>query len=372
VVGQVALAMIVLVTAALFVRSLQIAIHVDPGFEANRVLIAAIDLRDLKTTPVSRETIFATVSRRIALLPGVQSVSLADSLPLGSTQRTADISSGLARLPTVASARVDRAYLRTMGIPLVRGNDFSVQDESAAIVNEALAVQMWPSQDPVGQPIRVKGESAMRKVVGLVRTAKYWSLDETPRPFIYLLSNRSDETMLFLVTRTAGPANRFPELVRRSLQQFDADLPPGKITTANEALSDWLAPTREAAQLLSILGLMALGLATVGLYGLMAQLITQRTPEIAVRMALGAGRWNVIAMVLRQTMIFLGAGITLGTAGALATSRLIQSLVIRVSSADQSAFTAAAALVILIGAMAVVVPAYRAGKLNPTTVLRSD
>jgi len=370
-VGQVALSVLALVVAGLFVRSVQKAQTVDLGFEPGRVLTAKIDLRDRQFPPQRRAEFYRQLSERIADLPGVEKVSLADTFPLGNT-RTQIVTAGDLAPMEIASSTVDADYFETMGIRLVRGRDFLPQERNAIIVNEAMAKRFWPNQDAIGKTILQRRGGPRQVVVGIARDGKYWSLGDAAKPFLYRPFDSIDALNLYLLVRTTPPPAAMIARVREAIQKVDPVLPGSSVRTANDQIQNWLEPAKEGARLLSILGTLALALALTGVYGLLAQLVAQRTPEIAIRVALGASRRSVIGMVFRQSGLLLAAGVALGIAGATATTRLFASLISGVGATDVVTLVAVAAVMMVAGIAATVIPAYRAVRIQPAQVLRAE
>jgi predicted permease len=375
-VGQVALSVLALVVAGLFVRSVQKAQTVDLGFEPGRVLTAKIDLRDRQFPPQRRAEFYRQVSERVGDLPGVEKVSLSDTFPLGNTRTQIVTARELAPME-IASSTVDADYFETMGIRLVRGRNFLAHERNTVIVNEAMARRFWPNQDTIGKTILLRRGGPQQAVVGIAKDGKYWSLGDAAQPFLYLPFDRAslagvNALNLYLLVRTAPPPEAMIARVREAIQKLDPDLPGSSVRTANGQIQNWLEPARAGARLLSILGTMALALALTGVYGLLAQLVAQRTPEIAIRVALGASRRSVVAMVFRQSGLLLAAGVALGIAGAAVTTRLSASLISGVGAMDVVTLAAVAAVMILTGIAATLVPAYRAVRIQPAQVLRAE
>jgi len=370
-VGQVALSVLALMIAGLFVRSMQKAQTVDLGFEPGRVLTAKIDLRDRQLTPVRRAELYRQLSERIAELPGVQKISLSDTFPLGN-QRTQIVTAGELPPMEIASSSVDADYFGTMGIHLVRGRDFLPRERNCVIVNEAMARRFWANEDAIGKTILLRHGGPRQTVVGIARDGKYWSLGDAAMPFVYLPFDRVDGPNLYLLARTVPPPTAMITRVREAIQKVDGDLPLSSVRTANDQIQAWLEPAREGARLLSILGTLALALALTGVYGLLAQLVAQRTPEIAIRVALGASRRSVIGLVFRQSGLLVAAGVTLGIGGAAATTRLFASLISGVATTDLVTLAAVSVVMIVTGIVATLVPAYRAVGIEPAQVLRAE
>lgn len=367
IVVQVASSVLVLATAGVFVRTFQKAQSADTGFDTKHLLTADLDLRAAKYLPAQIAGFYGQVRSRLGDLPGVVSVSFADILPLGNTRVVTVPAQG-----EVATATVDSNYLRTIGIQLLRGREPQPEEQNVAIVNAAFARRLWPGQDPIGKSIRLGADPAPRQVIGLTATGKYWSLTEPERPFVYQISNRFGAPSMSLAIRTQGPPGNLVAGITEAIHRLDPQLPAMRVQTEGERLRISLEPERAAAVLLSILGLAALGLAITGLYALLAQFVAQRSPEIAVRMALGASRAAVIAMLLRQSALLIFLGTSAGIAAATAIARLLASLSGQVNPLDGTTVIGVAALLAAVGAAATLVPAYRAVSIDPVNALRAE
>jgi ABC-type antimicrobial peptide transport system permease subunit len=240
-----------------------------------------------------------------------------------------------------------------MGIPFLRGRAPERDEPSLAVVNQALADRQ-PQDELLG-----------RQVVGVVPNSPQWSLTESPRPFLYQIATQFDEPIAALAIRTKGPAADFASQVSETIQRLNPDLPPIAAQTGAQRLRLWLEPQRAAALLLGTLSLAALALAITGLYALLAQVLVQRTPEIAVRVALGASRRRVLALLLRQSAIPVAAGTAAGMAASAALARLVGEL-------DAPTLLAIVALIATVSAAATAIPAYRALRIDPASALRSE
>jgi predicted permease len=360
IVAQVAASVVVLATAGLFIQSFLRGQGTDPGFDAFHLLTVDIDLREMKYPKPRAARFYDRLQSRIAEIPGVISASFADVLPFGNEDVVNIPNAG-----DVATATVDSRYFATMGIPLLRGRLPQPGDHDVALVNDAFARRFWPNQDPIGQSIR------HRQIVGVTATGKYWSLQEPPRPFLYQIATEFAVPQLCLAIRTQASPLTIAARVRQEVQSLDDDLPMMSIRTGEDRISAWLEPQRAAAVLLTLLGLAALGLATTGLYALLAQTVSQRTPEIAVRVALGAGRRTIVGMLLRQTAVLIVAGTTAGIAAAAAVARLLATLAGQVNPLDAITLAAVAMLLAVIGLAATIIPASRALRIDPVVSLRS-
>lgn len=365
--GQVAASVLVLATAGGFIRSFQKAQHADPGFNTANLLMVDLNLRHSKDPRTPPNEIFSQLRSRVGELPGVVSASLANVLPLGNTRVVSIPDQG-----EIATATVDAGYFLTMGIPLLRGREPHSGDRNAVIVNETLATRLWPGQDAIGKFIRLEGQQPPQQVIGITTTGRYWSLSEPSRPFLYRIASEPVEPRASLVIRTHAAPQSLAVVVAHEIRQLDQSLSSGPVQTAAERLDHWLEPQRSGAVLLSILGLTALGLAITGLYALLAQLVTQRTADIAVRVTLGASRVTVAWMLLRHSARLLVAGAAVGISVAFAVARLLASLAGEVSPLDGVTMIGVAALLTIVGAAATLAPAYRAMRIDPVIALRAE
>jgi hypothetical protein len=355
------------VIAGIFVRSFQKALDVDPGLDVPHVLTVDLDLREMRYPPGQNAAIFAQVRDGVAGLPGLASASLTDIFPL-SGERSVNVPP----LGNVAAATVDANYFRAMGIPLLRGREPRTGERNVAVVNEALSRRLWPGEDPIGKPIRVRGSGPIYQVIGMTATGKYWSLTEPPRPFLYQIGGEISDRSACLVIRTLGPSGDAVRRVAQAIQSLNADLPVLPVRTAGDRLRVWLEPQRSGALLLSVLGLAALVLAITGLYALLAQMVAQRTAEIAVRVVLGATRASVLGLLLRRSALLIFAGTALGIAASLVATRVLASAGGPLGTPDAVTLAAVAGLLAAVGAAATIAPAYRALRIAPADALRTE
>jgi predicted permease len=367
IVAQVAASVLVLATAGIFIRNFQKSQQRDPGFDAAHLLTVDLNLGDLQFSRDQAREFYLQAKSRVSGLAGVDAASLADVLPLGNQRAVA-----VPQLGDVATATVDPAYFRTMGIPLLRGREPRPEESSVAIVNQALAARLWPGQDPIGKSLRVGRAQSQQQVIGVTATGKYWTLTEPPRPFLYQFSAQFDRPFAGLEIRTRGPSGNLAAQVSQEIQRLNPDLPVIAAETGQERLRIWLEPQRAAALLLGVLGLAALALAITGLYALLAQLLVERTPEIAVRVALGASRRAVLVLLLRQSAIVIAAGTAAGIAASAVVARLLAAVGGPLGSLDPPALFAIVVLLATVGAAATALPAYRALHIDPASALRSE
>lgn len=378
VVAQVALSVVALVAGGLFVRSLQRANEIDPGFDVDHLAIVAVNPGQGGYDTARTEQFYRTVHDRIATVAGVQSTTWATQAPLtGGFFRTIiregeDAESKAGRnlaLVTVSSP----GYFQTLGIPLGRGRDFTDADREGsvrvAIVNQTLADRLWPNEDAIGKRFRFYTDSFFHQVVGVAKTVKYTTLGEDPQTAIYIpLEQNPGDTMVLFVK--AGEPGAALGTAQREIRALDQQVPLTNPFTMREILTQSLWPARMAAILLGVMGALALALASVGLYGVLAYSVAQRTHEIGVRMALGANRSHVLTMVLRQAMTLVVIGLAIGVAGALAVSRSVSRLLFGLGAMDPATFGGVALLLLAVALLASYLPAWRASRLDPLAALR--
>jgi putative ABC transport system permease protein len=266
-----------------------------------------------------------------------------------------------------------------MGIRLLRGRGTLDTDVESAphvcVISETMAKRYWPNEDPIGKrykPGAPGGKAPWFTVVGVVADVRHWGLNKPPQPEGFLPYQQDAQTDMYLVIRTSGDPKAVAAEARAAVYAVDPNQPVGRVETMNQVVNESLAPQRLSAALLGSYGALALGLALVGVYGVMACAVTERTREIGVRMALGAQPGGVQAMVLRQAMLLVIAGLVLGIAGALALTRVLGSTLYGVRATDPATFASAAAAVLAVGAAAAWFPARRAAALAPSLALRHE
>ncbi len=379
VVAQVALSLVLLVSAGLFLRALGRAEAVDPGFSLRRGLVASLDLLPAGYDAAKGTALFRDLLARVRLVPGVEGATMTSAFPLGlgSSSDFGARVDGYAPAPgeemTVYFDRVGSDYLRTMGIRLVAGRGISDTDAAGrpdvGIVNQTMARRYWAGPSAVGGRIRVGGRAI--EVIGVAADGKYGTLTEPPRNQLYLPVLQWYRPDTLLVVRTAAPQAALSG-VRAAVHELDPNLPLFDAETVEDLLDASLFLQRMAASLLGGFGLLALLLATIGLYGVIAAAVAQRTPEIGMRMALGATRRDIVALVLTQGLLVTALGLALGLAGAVATTRLFASQLAGVSATDAGSFTATSVLLALVAAGASYLPARRAASIDPLAALRQE
>ena len=378
--GQVALSFLLLMMAALCLRSIQRAYEIDPGFETRRLAIFMTNPGQAGFTAAQRQAFYRDTRTRVAALPGVESVSWASNMPLFARPVGGLVVEGRTagrpddRSTTTIVNTVERGYFETAGVALSAGRVFNEIDVPTslpvAIVNEKLARDYWPGGDAVGKRLQAPGERRFRTIVGVARTAHYTAWGEAPQRAVYVPLDQNDSTSMILYVRTIGEPGPLVSSVGREIASVGPQVLVSGVRTAEQVIAGALFQARIGVWLLSVFGLLALGLAGIGLYGLLAYAVHQRRREIGVRMALGASRWSVLRLILRQGLTLVLAGVSIGFAGAWLVGRLLNRMLYGVSPADPASLAASVAVLGLVALVACYLPARRASRLDPLVVIR--
>jgi putative ABC transport system permease protein len=382
VVGQVALSLVALVGAGLFVRSLGNTQRIDPGFESKNLLVMAFDVGGQGYDQARGETFYREVVERVKALPGVRSVSLAANLPIagGGFSRTVfpeghEASNGTTGT-FVACDTIAPGYLDTLDIKLHKGRDLTEADKMGAplavLVNETMAKKFWPGEDAIGRRFKFYGDTEFRNIAGVVADTKLFTLGEDPQPKAYVPLGQYFEPAMTLLVRTTSDPAPLLDTVRRTVQQMEPTMPITQAQTITSLLDQSLWPSRMGAILLSIFGGLALLLASIGIYGVTAYTVSQRTHEFGVRMALGARAQDVLSLVLRQGLMPVAFGVALGLVAAFAVTRFVATLLVGVGAADPVTFLGIPLLLLAVAGLAGYLPARRATRVNPTVALRYE
>jgi predicted permease len=380
VVSQVALAMVLLIAAGLFVRTLANAYDVDPGFTRRHAVLASFDLSSLGYGPDKGLALMDALIARTAALPGVERVTVSTIVPLtvGGGSDTNPIIEGYTPAAhedvTVYFGMVSAGYFETMGIPLIAGRAIDERDRQNAapvvVINETMARRYWAGRDAVGGRLRTGPEWAT--VVGVAGAGKYGTLSEPPLSVMYFPIHQIYRPNPVLHVATSGPADPAIAAVRQVTAEVAPDLALYDVRTLDEHLRISVAVPRMAAVLLGIFGGLALVLAAIGLYGVVAFAVGQRTQEIGVRMALGARRGDILRTVLGQGARLAAVGLVAGSAVAAFATPLMASLLVNVSPTDAPTFVATGAVLLAVALLAAWLPARRAANLDPIQALRAD
>jgi predicted permease len=382
VVAQVALSLSLVIGAGAFVRSMQSAQHIDPGFETKNVLLVSVDVRRGYDRDKGR-AYFRNVLERIRALPGVTAASLAGPLPLDA-YGNADVVIAEGYVPRDQNERIEvkysvvgHDYFRAMSTAIVAGRAFADTDTATTrrvvVVNETMARRFWPNDTPIGKRIRLGDPTSSEiEVIGVARDGKYNLLGEPPTEYLFLPHEQRYSAQMTLITRTAGSPGALAAAVQREIAALDPDVPIYGVKTMPMFLDRLLSLPKAVAVLGALFAFIALLLASVGLYGVMSYSIARRTKEIGLRIAVGATRGAVMRMILTQGMTIAGIGVAIGTVGALALLRLAASLLYGVGPDDPPTFLAGAIVLAAVALTASYIPARRATRLDPSIALRDQ
>jgi macrolide transport system ATP-binding/permease protein len=387
VVAQVAISIIVLICAGLFLRSLNQALKADPGFGTDNLLTMNLDTGLLGYNKAACTRFYTELLRRVEAKPGVRAASLAAFLPLGDDNSFRDnvLKEGEPD-PLPGQGRIIQCntivpkYFETVQTPLILGRDFNEHDSSEAprvvIINQEMARQFYGSEaNAMGKRIRFwSTKNPLMEIVGIAKNGRYRNLYEDPQPYMFLpLSQNHQSGMALLVSASsANDLKIIAESTRSDIEQMDARMPVFGVQIAEQHLSFAYWGPRLAAGMTATFGVLVLLLATMGLYSLMTYAVSQRTREIGIRMALGAQIWDVLQMILRQGMMLVMAGIVLGLAAAFALTRILSSLLFGIRATDPLTFAGGAILLIVVALLACYLPARRATKVDPMVALRGE
>ena len=394
VVTQVALSVVLLIGAGLFLRSLLKAQAINPGFDADKVVTLPLNINLLRYTSTQGREFYRQVVERVEAIPGVESASLARIAAVsgsssvrslwiegraGSDRQFRSDNSGTAAgdADSVSANVIGPRYFQTLGIGLMQGRDFSAQDTEnrplVVVVNEAFVKKHFPSEEVLGRRLSLSGPNGpWREIVGVVRTSKYSRLGEAPLPVAYLPLQQNHETGMTLHVRTTVDPMSVAGAIRNETQALEKNLPLAIPERMSDRVANSLYAARMGAILLAVFGGLALLLASIGLYGVMAFAVSRRTRELGIRVALGARPGDVFSLVLRQGMTLVIVGLALGLVVAAMVTRLVASFLYGVSTTDTFTFTAIPVLLTLVALLACYLPARRATKVDPLVALRYE
>jgi putative ABC transport system permease protein len=378
VVSEVALACVLLVGAGLLVRSFKRLLEVDMGFRPEQAAAWRIETGERFQNNAQRVAFFNELIRSVETVPGVESVGLTDTLPLGRNRSWGVGAKGQTyaegQYPIAFPRIVDHGYLKTMRIPLRAGRDFNEHDtadsQKVLIVNETMARRLWPDRDAVGQ-IAMLGSGEWR-VVGVAGNVRHSSLEQEAGLEMYLPITQSGSGSVELVVRTKLSPEALASSVRAAFSKVDPRLPTSEFQTLGQLVDQATSPKRLVTLLLGGFSLLALTLAALGIYGVISYSVTQRTREIGIRVAMGARATDVLMLVIRQGMAPVVIGLALGLAAAAALTRLMASLLFGVSATDPATFAGIALLLVAVALLACYVPARRAARVDPMIALRRE
>jgi predicted permease len=378
-VGQVAFSFLLLVMATLFLRSIGRAYGLDPGFQTAHLAVFVTNPGQAGYAKPQSKAFYKDSRDRVARIPGIESVSWASNMPLwaravnglqieGRPQRSqAD------QIATIVNT-VDVNYFETAGVAIASGREFTNLDQETslpvAIVNEKLAHDYWPRGDALGKRVQLPGEKQMRQIVGVSRTANYSNWAEPPQLCVYVPLEQNISDAMTLYVRSKGDPQQILTPIQRELHAAAPQVLMAGMRTGRQIVEGGLFFARMGVALLSVFGMLALGLAGIGLYGIMAYSVNQRKREIGLRMALGAAQASVLGLILKQGMSMVLTGVLIGFAAALLVGRLLSRMLYGVSASDPASVAEAAAVLLAVALLACYLPARWASRLDPLVALR--
>jgi predicted permease len=387
-VAQVSVSVFLLIGAGLLIRTLRNLQHVEPGFNTSNLLLFSVEPRLIGYKEDKLAALYQQMFDRLEAVPGVQSVTFSRHalLARGATSKSFYLpgtQTSPGGPPVEANVHnVRENFLQTMEIPLLLGRILTPQDDArapqVAVVNQTFAQRFFPNENPIGKRFGFDSEKPGEiEIVGLARDAKYTSQRDDTQPTVYISWKQSLSYMGFATfeVRTSSDPSSFVGAIRQAVRDVDSNLPLNDIKTQLEQADETLAMERLFAKLLTLFGLLAQQLAAIGLYGVMAYAVSQRTHEIGIRMALGASRGNVLKMILRQGMLLTVIGVALGLGGAYVLTKYLESMtsmLFGVRPRDPLTFAVIAAFLTLVAFAACLVPARRATKVDPLVALRYE
>jgi len=384
VVANLAIALVLLLSAGLLLRSVGKLLNVDPGFDSHNILTANLDVAgpNYKKDPQFL-AYYQQILEQIRALPGVQSVGMTSQLPLSGNvdgfgvHVEGKLSPNPQNDPSADRYSITPDYLRTMGIPVMRGLAFSESDRTdsppVVLVNQTLAKRMWPCEDPLGKRVKVGGmDGPWRTIVGIVGDVLHAGLDASRTNQIYLPEAQFTDAGVVLVIRTAGLPMESTDGLRRAVSRIDKNQPLSKISAMDQVVAGSVAQRTFTLGLLSAFASLALLLAAVGIYGLISYLVSLRGREIGVRMALGARPRDILYLILRHGMRLAVLGLMLGVAAGVGTGHALSSLLFHVHPTDPLAMGAGAVLLVLTAMFASYIPARIAANADPMVALRHE
>jgi predicted permease len=379
IISQVAFSLLLVVAAGLFLRSLVNLTRVDLGFDKQNVLFLHLDESSAgyKDDEPRLYGLYRQITERVNALPGVHGVGFSSfvfhegswngSVQVAGAEKPSDVN--------VKHNVITNGYFSTLHIPLLAGRDFGPQDTTTspkvAIISERMARTMFPKGNPIGRHYSI-GDKNKPEVIGIVKDVKFGSLQEDPETLDYVPATQDPMYLGDLVVRYTGDFSSVSSAVRRTIHEIDHNLPISNVTTLDEQVARSYIDQRIVAQLSTFFGLLAVFLSAIGIYGLMSYVVSRRTNEIGIRMALGAERMHVRWLVMREVLVLVAIGIAIGIPAALLSSRLVASMLFGLSATDAGSLLAAVAVMLAIAALAGYLPARRASRVDPMVALRYE
>jgi predicted permease len=386
VIGQVALSIILLIGAALLIESLARLRQVDPGFKPANLLTMQVALAQGRyDTTQQSSAFFAELVRRVEAVPGVRSAAVTMTLPMTGYAGTpihlvGQVPLKLNERPIAILQSITPGYFRTLEIPIRRGRDFAAQDTLStplvAIINESLARRFWPAypkgEDPVGRSILAGANPQPLQIIGIVADVRQASLAEDREPGLFRARSQSPPYTAMLAVRTQGDPLHYVKAIRNQVAGIDPDQAVAEVKTMDDVVDASEGQRHSVMILLGLFAGLALLLAVVGIYGIVAHSVVRRTKELGIRQALGAQRSDILGLVLRHGMGLTLAGVAAGIGGAVALTRVMRGLLFQVSATDPWTYAGITLLLLLAALAACYIPAQRATRMDPTAALRVE
>ena len=385
VVSEVALALVLLTGSGLMVRSLRKLQEVDPGFRSENAWVTQLELPEASYTPgLQSADFFRQVTQGVAQVPGVEAVGVTFTLPFVRDQHLGFVIEGRPmpesdEIPTVLYYPVSHGYFQAVGLPLIRGRTFTEADREDApgvvIINQTMAQRFFPDQDPIGQRIHVtNGPRNFREIIGVVGDVRQNGLDDGASQQVYEPFSQQvyPNLDMWLVVRSEADPIALSAAVRERAQELEGNLPVADLTSLSEKVQGWVQIRRAPGDLLTVFAAVALFLAALGIYGIMAYSVTRRTREVGIRMALGADRSDVVKLVFREGMTLTTTGVGIGLLVAFPLTRLMGGMLFGVTPADPATLVLAPLILGTASAMAILIPLKRATQVDPNVALRSE
>jgi putative ABC transport system permease protein len=389
VIAETALAVIVVVGAGLLVRTVHNLTTVDTGFDRTRLITFSVTLPRASFDNLARVRAFHAIVEAMRKVPGVAAAAAMASMPLDRPLRAnqtemANSTAPMASIAPIDYQRVTSDIFETTGIPILRGRGFDANDASSrvAVVNETLANRYWNGRDPIGQQLRPGGTMPWLTVVGVAKDVKQVGVDEPVGAEAYVLIDQVSETLtsflslspttMHVVVRTAQPLPALAPSVARVVRNIDPSVPVTRLREMDDVFAESIRRPRLLADLLGLFSAIALLLAAIGTYGVLASMVAERRRDIGVRLALGANRGRLLAEVMTRGVALAGAGVALGLLGALGATRLLASLLFGVQPTDVTTLAIVTPSILALSAISCLLPAWRASRLDPVVVLRSE
>ena len=382
---QVALSLVVLTATVSLFRAFQVEVS-QPGFRTERMVLTTFDPQLARYSDDQADAFYTLVKERVRALPGVQSVGMTSIMPLNQDNRqpVVIVPEGF-QMPrgiesvTVLGSRIDEGYLRTLGVPMLRGRGVEVGDTAdtrlVVVINQAMATRYWPGQDPIGKRVRFVGRSGQpwAEIVGVTADNKFNWIGEAPTPWLYIPQRQDTSKRSTLVVASAGPSASIGAAVRDVARALDPNMPVSGLRTIEEYYyGNAIGTVRVLVRVIGGMGVLGLGLAMIGLYGLVAYAVARRTREIGIRMAVGAKPAAVLRDVLRHGLILAGAGIGLGALGCVAASGLLRGVFPNAGGIDIFGFMLVLPTIVAVTLIASYIPARRAARIDPLRALRVE